>query len=116
MGRTAPGSRLLLLDVYGGAATTSDTTILAALNWVAANAGPRRICAVNLSSGDGSKNTAPCGASPYEAGFAAVRAAGVALVAVASGNNYYSNAISAPACAPSATSVGAGEWRLSRRG
>jgi hypothetical protein len=73
---------------------------------VLANKDAYNICAINLSLGDGRKMTEPCPGSVYEAPFAAARAAGVVPV-VASGNDYYQNALSDPACAPSAVSVGA---------
>lgn len=81
-----------------------------AFNWALANRAKYNICAINLSLGDSKKSTTPCRGSVYEAPFAAARAAGVVPV-VAAGNNYFTDGISGPACAPSAVSVGAGEPR-----
>jgi hypothetical protein len=64
------------------------------------------ICSINLSIGDGRKNSELCPGSVYEVAFATARAAGI-LPVVSSGNNYYQNGLSDPACAPSAVSVGA---------
>ena len=103
--QVAPGAKVLLLDVFEGE-WASDVDILEAINWAVANRAKHNICAINLSLGDSRKNPEPCAASPYEAPFAAARAAGI-VPAVASGNNYWTTGLSGPACAPSAVSVGA---------
>jgi subtilisin family serine protease len=79
---------------------------VAAINWAIANKDAYKICSINLSLGDSNRNKQHCGSSLYEGAFAAARAAGIVPV-VASGNEYYSDGISGPACAPSALSVGA---------
>ncbi|MEH6591193.1 MAG: S8 family serine peptidase [Halioglobus sp.] len=61
------------------------------------------VAAVNLSLGGG-KYTAPCGGS-YESAMNSLAAQGV-LVAVASGNNYFSDGMTSPACISAAFSVG----------
>lgn len=100
----APGARVLGLDVFdGGSAST--TTILAAYNWVLQNRATYNIAAVNLSLGGGSF-TATCPTDPMAVAIATGRTAGV-VTAVASGNSGTPNAISSPACAPDAVSVGA---------
>lgn len=100
----APGTRVLGLDVFDGAGASS-TTILAAYNWVLANRATYNIAAVNLSLGGGSA-TAPCGTDALAAAFETGRGAGI-VTTVASGNDGTPNAISWPACAPAAVSVGA---------
>lgn len=100
----APGTRVLGLDVFDGGSASS-TTILAAYNWVLANRAAYNIAAVNLSLGGGSA-TAPCGTDALAAAFETGRGAGI-VTTVASGNNGTTNAISWPACAPAAVSVGA---------
>lgn len=101
---TAPGTKILALDVFNGSGATT-TDILSAINWAIANKQTYKIAALNLSLGGGSA-TAPCTNDAIGAGLAQARNAGIAPV-VASGNNGYTNAISAPACAPAAISVGA---------
>ncbi len=100
----APGARVIGLDVFDGA-TASTTTILAAYNWVLQNRATYNVAAINLSLGGGSA-TAPCPGDPMAVAFATGRSAGV-VTAVAAGNNATTNAISSPACAPDAVSVGA---------
>jgi hypothetical protein len=73
---------------------------------VIANKDAYSICSINLSLGDSVRNTQHCPGSVYEAAFASARAAGIVPV-VASGNEYMTDALSGPACAPSALSVGA---------
>lgn len=103
--KLAPSAKIIMLDVFKGQ-YAYDSDILAAINWAVANKAKYGICSINLSLGDSGKNAQRCPGSPYEPAFAAARAAGI-LPAVASGNEYYQNAISSPACAPSAVSVGA---------
>lgn len=100
----APGARVIGLDVFDGT-TASTTTILAAYNWVLQNRATYNVAAINLSLGGGSA-TAPCPGDPMAVAFATGRSAGV-VTAVAAGNNATLNAISSPACAPDAVSVGA---------
>lgn len=101
---TAPGTKILALDVFTGGGASS-TTLLTAINWVIANRATYNIASLNMSLGGGS-STVPCTGDAIGAALVTARAAGVAPV-VASGNNGFTNAISWPACAPSAISVGA---------
>ncbi|KAI8467257.1 MAG: peptidase S8/S53 domain-containing protein, partial [Monoraphidium minutum] len=109
--KVAPAAKILALDVFTKGANghfAHDSDIFAAINW-ALNAKATRafnVCAINLSLGSNVAYSAPCGGSPYEAAFAAARAAGIVPV-VAAGNAALTRFISAPACAPSAVSVGA---------
>lgn len=100
----APGARVLALDVFDGGSASS-TVIIDAINWVIANRATYKIAAINLSLGGGS-STVPCTTNAMGTAIASARAAGI-LTAVASGNDGFLNALSAPACAPSAISVGA---------
>jgi subtilisin family serine protease len=64
----------------------------------------RAIAAANMSLGGG-KYTSACDGDSLKASIDNLRTAGIA-VAIASGNDGYTNAISAPACISSAVSVG----------
>lgn len=99
----APDTDILALDVFSGGSATS-TDIAEALDWVIANQATYNIAAINMSLGS-SAYTAPCSTS-FATAFANLRSAGVAI-AVASGNNAYTNAISWPACDANVLSVGA---------
>ncbi|WP_162008638.1 S8 family peptidase [Thermochromatium tepidum] len=102
----APQARIAALDVFGAGGTALDSDILAALNWSIANRATYNIVAVNLSLGGDQKYTAPCSGSSYEAAFSSLRSAGI-FIAVASGNEGYTDGLSSPACVPGAVSVGA---------
>jgi subtilisin family serine protease len=68
--------------------------------------GTHSIASVNMSLGGGAYSS-PCEDNPLEPLIASLRsAAGIATV-IASGNDGYCGSISAPACSPSAISVGA---------
>lgn len=83
-----------------------DEDILAALQYVQTTLSVSyTIAAVNMSLGDGSKNTSPCDSSPYFTAVAGLRAINIATV-IAAGNEGYSDAISNPACVSNAISVG----------
>jgi subtilisin family serine protease len=104
----APKARVAALNVFSGTSANS-ADIVSALNWVIANRSVYNIVAANMSLGDSTANTSPCGnalVNPFVTPFASVHAAGVAVV-VAAGNNMYTNALSNPACTPLAISVGA---------
>lgn len=103
--QVAPGAKIILLDVFDGTWAT-DSNIINAINWAIANKDTYSICAINLSLGDKNKNTRMCGGSAYESAFASARRAGI-VPAVAAGNNYFTDGLNSPACAPSAVSVGA---------
>lgn len=100
----APGAKILALDVFTGGGASS-TDIISAINWAVANKATYGIASMNLSLGGGS-STVPCSSDAMGIALGTARAAGIAPV-VASGNNGYTNAISAPGCAPAAISVGA---------
>lgn len=87
----------------------SDT--LAALEWIydykSKLGGSRNLASVNMSFGSGRYNTY-CESDPRATILNLLRASGVAPVA-SSGNEYYSDAVVAPACVNSVVAVGATE-------
>jgi hypothetical protein len=100
----APGAQIAALDVFNGdSGWTSD--ILKAINWSIQNRAKYNIVAINLSLGGGSFMST-CASDPLAIAVESAKIAGI-LSAVASGNGAVSNAVSSPACAPSAISVGA---------
>ncbi|MDH3676815.1 MAG: S8 family serine peptidase [Nitrosopumilus sp.] len=64
-----------------------------------------QIASVNLSLGTGEKFTTPCVNAFLQSSIDLLRSAGIATM-VASGNDFYSDGISHPACIPTAISVG----------
>lgn len=100
----APGTKIIALDVFNGASASS-TDILSALNWVISNRATYNIASLNLSLGGGSSTTV-CQADAVGSALATARSNGIAPV-VASGNEAQANALSWPACAQAAISVGA---------
>lgn len=105
----APGAKLAVYNVFGATNTTTDALIIDAINWAIANQATYNIVALNMSLGDGVKYTSACGnrgTNPFVNPIANARAAGILPVA-ASGNEAYTDGISAPACTPGAVSVGA---------
>lgn len=101
----APGAKIAALDVFRSDGLAYSSEILAALDWVIQHKETYNITAVNLSLGGGSATSA-CGSDIFATALANVRSAGIVPV-VASGNNGFTNALSSPACAPAAVSVGA---------
>lgn len=102
----APDSRIAMLNAFSGAsAYTSD--VISAMNWAIANQSTYHIAAINMSLGDGSRNTAPCSSgNPFLTPVGNARSAGISVVAAA-GNDAYADAIANPACTPGVISVGA---------
>lgn len=100
----APSAHVVALDVFNGTSGSS-LDIAAALDWVIANRATYAIVAVNMSLGYGGF-TAPCPSEGLAVALGRVRDAGIAA-AVATGNSGFTSAISSPACAPTAISVGA---------
>lgn len=103
----ATGTRISVVNVFGTTGTTSDSKVLAAINWSILNRAAYNIRAINLSLGDSVSHTTACtSGNPYLSAFASARTAGIVPVA-ASGNNGYKTGINSPACTPGAVSVGA---------
>lgn len=108
----APGAKVLAIQVFSHfpasnnvMSYTSDQ--IRALERVFALKDSQKIASVNMSLGAGQYTSACDGSNlALKAAIDNLRSAGVATV-IASGNNGYTNAISAPACISSAISVGA---------
>lgn len=104
----APGANLAMLDVFQGSLASS-IDINTALDNIVENRATYNIVAVNMSLGDGSSNSAQCGAigqSPFSASISATLQAGIAVVAAA-GNSGSKMGLGDPACVPGVISVGA---------
>ncbi|KAI8466750.1 MAG: peptidase S8/S53 domain-containing protein [Monoraphidium minutum] len=104
--KIAPEAEIMACDVFDGR-WAYESDILAAIDMAVASKlnGTLNICAINLSLGGG-KSSKPCYKDPYEAAFQVAKEAGI-VVTAASGNENHRNALTKPACAPSAVSVGA---------
>lgn len=104
----APGARIAMLNAFSGtSAKTSD--VIAGINWAIANRSTYNIASINMSLGDGTRNTAPCTSShtnPFVTPVTNAGSAGITVVAAA-GNEAYTNALSSPACVSGVVSVGA---------
>jgi hypothetical protein len=93
----------LFTDLDGAYTYSSDQ--ISGLERVHALRNDFNIAAVNMSLGGGQYNS-PCNSDPRKAIIDTLRADGIATI-VASGNDYFRDSISAPACISSAISVGA---------
>ncbi|ABB31683.1 peptidase S8 and S53 subtilisin kexin sedolisin [Geobacter metallireducens RCH3] len=105
----APGAKLAVLDVFNPDGTSSDALVIAGINWAISNRATYNIVAINMSLGDGSRNTAACsnrGTNPYVTPINNAKSAGIVTV-ISAGNEGYTDGISRPACTPAAVSVGA---------
>ena len=100
----APAARVAALDVFVGQWGYL-SAISAAIDWCITNKVAYNIVAINMSLGAG-KYTAACPNDYLANPVNRAKQAGI-LSVVASGNSAYSNAISSPACIPTAISVGA---------
>jgi subtilisin family serine protease len=102
----APGSRIWSVNVEKDTGGLYLSLTIQGLDWVAANAAAKgiKVVAIPLVNEPGSSGV--CTSSAYAPSVAALRAAGVAVVA-ATGNNGYPNRVLEPACAPGAVAVGA---------
>lgn len=104
----APGARLAMFDVFQGTGATS-ADIITALDTIIQDQATYNIVAVNLSLGDATSNSSPCGGtgqSPFNAAISNTLAAGVDVV-VAAGNSGSKTGLADPACVPGVISVGA---------
>ena len=107
----APGANLVALKVFAdGSSVAYDEHIVAARNWVVANADAYHITAVNISLGDTSewKNSDVNPLYLREFAFEALKDKGI-FIACASGNDGYLNGVSYPAASRYTVSVG-GTW------
>ncbi len=102
----APDAKLVAIKACDAEGRCYESDYAAGVEWCTDNASQYNISVITVSIGGGAYNDhASC--DPYYAAQAisAARGEGI-LVTVASGNNYYSNAINYPACASNATAVG----------
>ncbi len=102
----APGARVAALRVLSASGSGATSGIVSAINYAVANKATYNIVAMNLSLGGGPKYTAATTDAPYYAAFSSARAAGILPVA-ASGNDAYTNGMTAPGAVVGAVSVGA---------
>lgn len=105
----APDTKIAALDVFNPDGTSSDALVISGINWAIANRATYNIVALNMSLGDGSRNTAACGnkgTNPYVTPINNAKSAGIVTV-ISAGNEGYTDGISRPACTPAAVSVGA---------
>ena len=108
----APQANLIAVQVFSdsgvpGSPTANWSDVIAALDYVNGQRNTFSIAAVNLGLGDLAGPYDCGGGDPaMDAAFATLRSNGIASV-VASGNTFYSENLSTPACLPSAISVGA---------
>ncbi len=99
-------SRLSSYDCGGAPCLTSwNSDSLAALDYLYSIRGSYRIASVNMSLGGGAYSS-PCDSDSRRAAIDNLRLASIATV-IATGNDGYCRAISAPACVSSAIAVGA---------
>jgi uncharacterized repeat protein (TIGR01451 family) len=104
----APGTRIAAINAFSGG-TSSLSWILSGIDWAISNQSLYNIVALNMSLGDTTRYTSPCGNSatnPYVAAINNLRSSGILPVA-SSGNSGFTNGISSPACTPGVVSVGA---------
>lgn len=105
----APDARIAALDIFNADGTSSDALVIDAINWAIANRSTYNIVVINMSLGDGSRNTTACGnkgTNPYVTPIKNAKNAGIVTV-ISAGNEGYTDGISRPACTPDAVSVGA---------
>ena len=104
----APGTGIAAVNAFTNESSTV-ALVIDAINWTIANKSTYNITAINMSLSDGGYYASPCsdsGTNPFFVPVAAARSAGIIPVA-ASGNNGFTDGISAPACTPGVVSVGA---------
>jgi uncharacterized repeat protein (TIGR01451 family) len=102
----APDSQIAMLNAFSGTSAYT-SSIISAINWAISKQSTYNLVAINMSLGDGTKNTLPCqaGNAFYTPVTNSINA-GITVVAAA-GNDAYTNALSKPACTPGIISVGA---------
>lgn len=110
----APEAGILAAQVFteieGMGVVALDSDIIAALEWVYENSSRYNIAAINMSLGGG-RSEGYCDAeSPYTPIIELLARDGIATV-IASGNEYFTDAIAHPACISAAVSVGATDGR-----
>ena len=102
----APGAKVAALDVFRIDGYAYDSDLLAAVNWCVANQAAYNIVSLNMSLGGGRYYSPLAPTDTFGAALQKAVDAGI-LIAVASGNNAYSNSLSWPAAYTNVVSVGA---------
>ena len=105
MSGMARGAAIIAIDVFGASGFTYDSDLIAGLTQVYALRSTYNIASVNMSLGDGVRNTTFCDADPLKPAIDNLRSVDIATV-IAAGNDSYRNGISGPACISTAVSVG----------
>ena len=101
----APDTKILGLDVFRTDSSAYYSDILDALDWVIATKDTYNTVAVNMSFGGG-QHSLPCPGDTIAVAIGTLKSVGITTI-VSSGNDGYTNALAAPACAPDAISTGA---------
>ncbi|HKZ17981.1 MAG TPA: S8 family serine peptidase [Geobacteraceae bacterium] len=106
---TASKTKIAAVDVFESDGSSTYDLLVAGINWAIDNRSAYNISVINMSLGDGLKNTSACGSyitNAFMTPIANARSAGIIPVA-ASGNEAYSDGMAKPACTPGVVSVGA---------
>lgn len=115
----APGADIIAVQVFSRFNSTTNcgspantpcylsysSDQLRGLNWLAGVVGTYNLVSVNMSLGGTIKSTSACDSDSRKSGIDNLRAAGVATF-IASGNAYFTDGLSYPACISTAISVG----------
>lgn len=112
----APAANLVAINVFAykpncytptGCIASSDTELIAAMQWLYTNrASFSGLAAVNMSIGGGDPFTSACDDEPLKYYVDQLAAVGIVTV-VAAGNDGWTNAVSAPGCISTVVTVGA---------
>ncbi len=102
----APDATLLSAKVFDATGSTTTSTIIAGVDWCAANAAAYNVSVITMSLGTSNTYTNTCDDDPMAQSIARAVQQGI-FVSVASGNSYDPNGISSPACASTAFPIGA---------
>jgi subtilisin family serine protease len=102
----APGARIAALDVFESNGSAYSNVIINAINWCISNRATYGIASINMSLGGGRYQAALAPSDAWGTAIANAVSAGIVVVA-ASGNNGYTDAMSAPAAYSNVVSVGA---------
>jgi len=104
----APDANIVAVKALGSNGKGDDSDVIAGIDWCVDNADLFNISVISMSLGDEIQYSAYCNDEPAADAINAAFGHGIFVVA-ASGNEYYINGISSPACVENATSVGASD-------